>query len=352
MGLFSKKKSDEELIKANLESQQAELESKGSSNKNSDDNGLNDSKIGIEVTKIQAQMEGLNEFRKITNERFTRNSEELGEIKGMVVETNKAVGRIEASATRAIDLVEVVKPDQLMLEIRKQDSKSEALKANIESNETMARDMMKEMKEMRQRMDFYKGVEQVAKMNEEIKQDLIQIKKTEGIIERHSNKIETIFLEVEKKFTDFDKYGDIAKDLQKSMGKIQEDIDKLRVRIEDKADKKELLNLITRFGEFEKHTTNIINLLDERSKSLNLEVNSKMDKELKKFQQESKEILGKISKGDYIKSSVIDIKKNIDQNVAPVAQNNVDSNGTMPIMNAVIEEKKRKSFMTGLFAKK
>jgi hypothetical protein len=289
MGLFSRKKSDEELIKESAEAQQAEAEDKGKKQ----DDGLGDSKLAIEVSKIQAQMEGLNEFRKITNERFTRNSEELGEIKGMVVETNKAVGRIEAAATRAIDLVESVKPDQLMIEVRKQDSKGEALKANIESNETMMHDIMKEMKEMRKRMDFYKGVEQVAKMNEEIKQELIQIKKIEGIIDRHSNKIETIFLEVEKKFTEFDKYGDVAKDLQKVMGKLQEDVDKLRVKIEDKADKKELLSLITRFGDFEKHTTNIMNLLDERSKSLGEDMKNKFSKMRKELVDEVSNALKK-----------------------------------------------------------
>jgi hypothetical protein len=152
---------------------------------------------------------------------------------------------------------------------------------------------MKQMKEMRQKMDFYKGVEQVAKMNEEIKQELIQIKKIEGIIDRHSNKIETIFIEVEKKFTDFDKYGDVAKDLQKVMGKLQEDVDKLRVKIEDKADKKELLNLITRFGEFEKHTTNIMNLLDERSKSLTDDIKNKFSKTRKELVDEVSHALKK-----------------------------------------------------------
>ncbi len=290
MGLFSRKKSDEDMIKANLESQQAGLEEKNT-NSNKTDEDMGDSKLGIEVTKIQAQIEGMNEFRKATNERFTRSSEELGEMKGMVVETNKSVSRLEAASTRAIDLVEAVKPDQLMIEVRKQDSKAEALKANIETNETMMHDIMRELKEMRQRMEFYKGVEQVAKMNDDIKQELIEIKKIEAIIDRHSNKIETIYLEVEKKFTDLDKYNDVAKELQKTMSKLQGDVDKLRVKVEDKSDKKELVNLISRFSEFEKHTTNIINLLDERSKSLLSDVNNKLDREIMKFRQASKGIV-------------------------------------------------------------
>jgi len=70
MGLFSRKKSDEELIKESAEAQQAELEGKDTKKQ---EEGLGDSKLAIEVTKIQAQMEGLNEFRKITKERFKRN---------------------------------------------------------------------------------------------------------------------------------------------------------------------------------------------------------------------------------------------------------------------------------------
>ena len=100
MGLFKKKLSDEELIKKNIESQQAELEEKeAAKNKKGDD--LGDSKLGVEITKIKAQLEGLNEQRQAVNERFSRISEEIGEIRGMGMDTNKAVGNIEASATKA-----------------------------------------------------------------------------------------------------------------------------------------------------------------------------------------------------------------------------------------------------------
>jgi chromosome segregation ATPase len=273
--LFKKKLSDEDLIKANLESRQAEVET-SSSDKKQDD--LGDSKLGVEVIKIKAQLEGLNEQRQAVNDRFGRLNESIGEMRGMIMDTNKAVGNIEASATKAIDLVENVKPDLLMVEIRKQDSKLESLKANLESNESLMKDLMSEVKEMRKRMDFYKGVEQVVKMNNEIKDELIQIKKIEGNIDRHSNKVETIFLEVEKKFTEFDKYGDTAKDLQRNFDKIQGDVDKLRVKVEDKSDKKEVMTFVTKFNDFEKHTTNIINLLDERSKTSIDEIKKTFDK--------------------------------------------------------------------------
>ncbi len=275
MGLFKKKVSDEELIKKNIEAQQQELEEKEAANNKKEDD-LGDSKLGVEVTKIKAQLEGLNEQRQATNERFSRISEEIGEIRGMIMDTNKSVGNIEASATKAIDLVESVKPDKLMLEVRKQDSKIESVKAGVESSESLMSDMMKEVKEMRKKMDFYKGIEQVTKLNEEIKDELIQIKKIEGEIDRHSNKVETIYVEVEKKFTEFDKFNDSVKDLKRSFEKIQGDFDKMKVKLEDKTDKKELLKFINKFNDFEKHTTKIIDLMDKRSKSTNEDVKKNM----------------------------------------------------------------------------
>jgi chromosome segregation ATPase len=275
MGLFKKKLSDEEMIKKNIESQQAELEEKEAA-KNKKEDDLGDSKLGIEVTKIKAQLEGLNEQRQTVNERFSRISEEIGEVRGMLMDTNKSVGNIEASATKAIDLVESVKPDQLMLEVRKQDSKIESLKAGIESSESLMRDMMKEVKEMRKKIDFYKGIEQVSKLNEEIKGELIQIKKIESVIDRHSNKVETIYIEVEKKYTEFDKFNDSVKDLRRSFEKIQSDFDKVKVKLEDKTDKKELVKFIDKFNDFEKHTTKVINLMDERSKSVSEDIKKNM----------------------------------------------------------------------------
>ncbi len=274
-GLFKKKLSDEEAISQNIAQQQAEAQ-EDTTKKKEDDMG--DSKIAMEVTKIKAQLEGLNEQRQAVNERFTKINEEIGEIRGMVMDTNKAVGNIEASATKAIDVVESVEPDKLMGEVRKQDGKTEALKANIESNETLMKDMMSEVKEIRKRMDFFKGVEQLVKMNNEIKQELIDIKKIEGNVQRQGSKVETIFIEVEKKFGEFDRFNDVTKDLKKSMDKLQGDVDKLRVKIEDKSDRKELNKYIKKFNDFEKHTTNVINLLDERSKNSVDTITSKYQK--------------------------------------------------------------------------
>ena len=285
LGLFGKKKPDrDQIISEGIAA--AEAEAAGAEQEKKDETfSSGNPKMDMEITKINAQLETYNEIRKANSERFSRLSEQMGELRGMIMDTNKTMSKIEVSATKAIDLVESVQPEKLMIEIRKQEGKSEALKANIESNEAMMRDIMEELKKMRQQMNFYKGIEQVAKLNEEVKGEILEAKKVEAIIERHADKAETIFLDLEKKFAEFEKFEKIVEDLDKTFHAIQGDFDKMKLQIDKKAEKKEFGSLMDKFTEFEKHTGNILKLLDERSRHMKLELKEtvkKIKEQLKK----------------------------------------------------------------------
>jgi len=285
LGLFGKKKLDrDEIIARGIAD--AEAEAAGADKEKKEDTfSSGNPKLDMEITRIKAQLESYNEIRKANSERFTRISEQLGELRGMIMDTNKTMSKIEVSATKAIDLVESVQPEKLMVEIRKQEGKAEALKANIESNEALVKDVMEELKKMRQQMNFYKGIEQVAKLNEEVKQEIFEAKKIEATIERHADKAESIFLDLEKKFAEFEKFERTVDDLDKTFHAIQGDFDKMKLQLSKKADKKEFGSLMDKFTEFEKHTGNILKLLDERSRHMKMELKEtlrRIKEELKK----------------------------------------------------------------------
>ena len=280
MGLFGGKKEDRDALIAQGIAD-AEAAAAASSQKTENEVKTGNDKVDIELTKVYAQLESFGELRKANTERFTRLSEQLGELRGMIVDTNKAMSKIEVAATKAVDLVESVHPEKLMIEVRKQDGKVEALRAMIESNEAIIKDLMGEVKKMREQMGFYKGTEQVIQLNEEVKGELANIKRMEAVIERHADKVETIFLEVEKKFSEFDKFDSIVKDIQSSMKKMETEFDKIRVRLDQKEEKKEFVTLVDKFNDFEKHTTNLLKLLDERSKT----VKEDLEKDFKRLKE-------------------------------------------------------------------
>jgi hypothetical protein len=277
VGLFSKKPSRDDVIAQGQAAAVAEAAA-GDTQKKEDTVSTGNAKLDIEMVKIKAQLDSFGEIRKANSERFSRIGEQMGELRGMVMDTNKTISKIEVSATKAIDLVESVQPEKLMIELRKMDGKIESLRANIESNETMMKDLMEELKKMRTQMNFYKGIEQVAKLNEEVKAEILEIKKVEATIERHADKGETIFLDMEKKFAEYEKFQAKVTDLDGTFHSIQNDFDKIKLGISTKADKKEIITLVDKFSEFEKHTSGVLKLLDERNKQGKQDIKDAIDK--------------------------------------------------------------------------
>ena len=275
MGLFKKKQSRDELIAQGIADSEAAA---ASTDTKDNDVHTGNEKVDLELTKIKAQLESFGEIRKANQERFSRISEQTGELRGMIIDTNKAMSKIEVAATKAVDLVESVHPEKLMVEVRKQDGKIAAQRAMIESNDSIMKDIMAEMKRMRGQMNFYKGTEQVLKMNEEVKKELANIKKMEAVVERHADRVETIFVEVEKKFSNFDKYDTTVKEIKEGFRKMTTDFEKVRAQLVQKEDKKEFVDLLDKFNDFEKHTTNLLQLLDDRSKVTKKEIEADFKK--------------------------------------------------------------------------
>jgi len=177
-------------------------------------------KMGAEVEKLKAQFSTFYELQKATNERFSRIGEQMGELRTMMIERDKDSQRLDAKATQAVDLVKAVQPDKFMVDLRRMDSKVEALKANLESTENILKSTINELKAMRDKMAVFSGMEQVLKINDEVKSELMGIRKIQSTVERHSDKVETLFSEMQKRTKEFVRFHDIVQDLEKGFKQV------------------------------------------------------------------------------------------------------------------------------------
>lgn len=221
-------------------------------------------------------------MQKAATERFTRINEQIGELRSMMIQRDKDSQMLEAKALQAIDMVKTAQPDKFMIDMRKQDGKIEALRANIESNEAMLQNALNELKEMRNRMNLFKGIEQVVKLNEDVKAELMTIKKINATVERHADKVETIFSELQKRWGEFERVNTTIKDLDKVSKQVSGDMDSVKVKLTDLASKKELENLTTKVDTYEKHASTVVSLMNKKfdnlQKDFQLDYGRKMDR--------------------------------------------------------------------------
>ena len=241
--------------------------------------------VEAELTRLKAQVESFGEIRRVFGERFSRVNEMIGELRGMIIETNKDLQQIQVKTTKAVDLVEAVQPDKLMTEMRKQDVKTEVLKANIESNEARMDTILKELKELRNQMSVFRGIDDIVKFSEEVKDELVNIRKVKGIAEKHSDKIEGIFIDFQKRVRELSELEDSVKEHTETLNKLTKDFDDLKTKNIGKAEKKEVEKLITTSKEFEDHTTKAISLLNRVFIDFEESMLEKFDKRIKRVER-------------------------------------------------------------------
>lgn len=233
--------------------------------------------VEAQLTRMSAQMESFGEQRKVFGERFSRINEMIGELRGMIIETNKDLQQIQIKSTQAADLVKTVEPDKMMMQLRKQDVKIDVLKANIESNEARMDTILKELKELRNKVNVFRGIDEIVKLSEEVKNELINIRKVKTVAERHSDKIESMFIDFQKRVMEITELEDAVKQNTGGTNRLMKDFDEVKLKNSQKAEKKDLDKLITTSKDFENHTTKAISLLNK----VFIEFEEEMTKEFK-----------------------------------------------------------------------
>lgn len=207
-------------------------------------------KLSTEVDRLKAGQEGFQEVRKSFSERFTRLSEQIGELRSMILDRDRTIQTLELKSVKAIDLVESIKPDKFMMDLERQNVKIEALKANLEGNEAILDQVMEELKDIRRKMSFFRGVEEIIKLSEEIKKELIGIKKIEGTINIQTDKVQNIYSEMRKKIQDLDNFTSQLQESKANIEQNSKDVDYLKTKIINFAEKEELDKILDKVQKY------------------------------------------------------------------------------------------------------
>ena len=205
-------------------------------------------KLSTEVDRLKTGQEAFQEVRKTFTDNFTRLSEQIGELRSMIFDRDRTIQTLELKAVKAADLVESTKPEKLMIEIAKQNVKIDALKANVEGNEAIMDRLMEELKEIRRKIQFFRGVEEIIKLSEEIKKELIEIKKIEGTISIETDKVQTIYSEMRRKMQDLDNFNTTLQESKVSVMQNEKDIDYLKTKASGLVEKEEFDKLVEKIN--------------------------------------------------------------------------------------------------------
>lgn len=185
-------------------------------------------KVMMDVERLNAQIEALRQMNKVAEERFSRITEEIGELRRAEIEIEKDVNKIKIEAEKASQLVSQVQPEKLMMEVEKEDVKVQTIDAKEKADRTLIDHLVNEVKEVKLRIEAFRGVESLIELNEEVKKELMNLKKIETVIKGHADRVENIFIKTEKSFNKFIKLSQEFKTLEERFNEVMKESEKFR----------------------------------------------------------------------------------------------------------------------------
>ena len=247
---------------------------------------LLENKIAMELEKINVQVSSLKESKGASDERLQRVMETIGEIRSTVMQREAALSKEEALVKKIDDQVATIKPTEIAKEFAKRDKPITDLAMRADVLEDKVGLLNENMSHVQTLLRTIGGIENIAAMSKSMTAKINLVEDYLQKIDRMSDKVEKIFMDMNKKMEDFVLYktkqetmDDLVKDLMKG-------IDSLTVKTESFMTKEDMNPVRTELG-------GLMTKLDETKKILNMLVpivQMKMPEKIEKLKKERDDI--------------------------------------------------------------
>ncbi|RLG13313.1 MAG: hypothetical protein DRN66_04375 [Candidatus Nanohalarchaeota archaeon] len=268
--------------------------------------------IKTDIDRLKAHTEAEKEIRKSSQERFSHLNETIGELREMLIESEKKYQNLEEKTAKAIDLMDALEPEKIDSRIDSQDRKLEKENAKVESNSSMIKNLVDELKSVKTSISQFRGVDKVIETASEIRRAIHTYAKVQANVDRSANKVENIFIDVQKNFNEFQKYRQRLKEIEKSFSEVVRDFDAMRIEAEKSKSLVDAVGSIKkRAGLYEEKIDNFILSFDEINKRFEKKFNEKfayMDVKFAETEENSKRQIDELIK-------IIDKKAQADQRI-------------------------------------
>ena len=109
---------------------------------------------------------------------------------------------------------------------------------------------MEELKNVKKKVEFFRGVEEIVNLSEEVKKELIEIKKIESRISLNADKVDTIYSEMRRKFQFLEEVEGKLNEMRVGTEQNTKDANFLKDRVSGLASKEDLDRLVTKVQKY------------------------------------------------------------------------------------------------------
>ncbi len=196
-----------------------------------------------DIEKLQGKLEVVTELKTQLSETTRTFSEEIGELRTMILDREKGFSKMEFGFEKVNEIVKDIEPQMITRNLEKKEQRILGVEMKIEKLETFSKEITKQTMMVREVMDKVKSFENLVGVADKVKKYLKQSEETKNYTDRIAGKIETMFEDVNTKVLDMDEKATELENMDSLLKEMVPIMDKLQISIAGKADMKDIKSL-------------------------------------------------------------------------------------------------------------
>ncbi len=180
------------------------------------------------LDEVEARLAAVAGLRETYDARFTLLTEKVGELRSMIIAQAKESADARVKAEKALASLEGIKPEEFRAFLMRRDAEIEGIKTRLVTFEETVKSLREEMREYRETLARFKGLEAVLGMSDETRSNIVRIQQLRDQVEVASDKVMTAFMEFQRRLKDVtnlsvrvSRLEEMVKPLQQTVGRLE-----------------------------------------------------------------------------------------------------------------------------------
>lgn len=199
--------------------------------------------ILIRTEKLEAKIDTLNSSISSTQDRISRLSEEIGELRAMIIEREKKFTDIETGFEKMREAVSVIKPESIDKNLKGFEKNITKMTAQVEKNSLFLTKISEDMKSFRTKLKSIQSLENIADVMKQVQEKADDADNSSRTSSRMAAKAEKMFLELDKRLPELEKSMDRINEMDEMTKNLMRVTDELSIKLKTSVHKEDLEKL-------------------------------------------------------------------------------------------------------------
>jgi chromosome segregation ATPase len=196
-------------------------------------------KLEVQLEKIRAYLDSMKDERSTGKEGMQRLTEEVGEIRSNLANLDSRISESEIKVTGVDEALGDMRPQRFIKAMREEDASIKMHEARLDKLDDMTSLMLKKLVQIEEVLKRLGSLEKIVNFSKEAAKRLLEIENREKRISRIADKVDGIFMELNKRLDEFVLYKakqDTLDELSQEMMKSLDDMNTKMQKYAEKAD--------------------------------------------------------------------------------------------------------------------